>query len=169
MSINIKFCCVIFSIVGLVALLSPSYTLAQDWKDGLIFRYVTGGYDSEVVPGETGTFFIEVANDSNISTANILFTADAPKGWVVEFKPRNIEVLNAGNFQTVEVGITAPENVEKGDYSVTIIADSSIGHRVMDIYVRVEKGTNLWIWVGSILGVLAIAVFIIIFRRFGRD
>ena len=169
MNINIKFCCLIFSIVGLVALLLPSYTLAQEWKDGLIFRYVTGSYDSEIVPGETGTFFIEVANTSDISTANIIFTANAPKEWVVEFKPGNIEVLNAGNFQTVEVAITAPESVEKGGYSVTVIADSSIGRRVMDIYVRVEKGTNLWIWVGSILGVLAVTVFVIIFRRFNRD
>lgn len=169
MSVNIRFCYLIFFIVGLVALLLPSYTVAQDWNEGLIFRYVAGGYGSEVVPGESATFFIEVANNSNVSTTNILFTADAPKEWMVEFKPQNIEVLNAGNFQTVEVGITTPQNAEKGNYSVTVIADSSIGRRVMDIYVSVEKGTNLWIWVGCILGVIAITVFVITFLRFNRD
>jgi len=169
LSINIRFCCLIFTIVGLVALLSPSYAVAQDWNEGLIFRYVAGGYDREVAPGESVTFFIEVANSSNASTTNILFTADAPKEWMVEFKPNNIEVLNEGNFQTVEVVITTPQNAENGNYSVTVIADSSIGRRVMDIYVSVEKGTNLWVWVGGILGVIAVAVFVIIYRRFGRD
>ena len=155
--------------LGLIALLSPSYVLAQDIKDGLILRYVAGGYNSEVVPGESETFFVEVANDSNSSTANILFISDAPKEWVVEFKPQRIDALNAGSYQTVEVSITAPQNAAKGDYSVTVIADSNVGRRAMSIYVRVEKGTNLWVWVGGVLGAVVIALFVVIFRRFGRD
>ena len=169
LSVNIKFCYLLLAIVGLVALLSPSYVLAQDIKDSLILRYVAGGYNSELVPGESETFFVEVANDSNSSTTNILFTSDAPKEWVVEFKPQRMDALNAGSYQTVEVSITAPQNAAKGDYSVTVIADSNVGRRAMSIYVRVEKGTNLWVWVGGVLGVVVIAVFVVIFRRFGRD
>jgi len=169
LSVNIKFCYLLLAIVGLVALLSPSYVLAQDIKDGLILRYVAGGYNSELVPGESETFFVEVANDSNSSTANILFTSDAPKEWVVEFKPQRIDALNAGSYQTVEVSITAPQNAAKGDCSVTVIADSNVGRRAMSIYVRVEKGTNLWMWVGGVLGGVVIALFVVIFRRFGRD
>ena len=166
---NIKFYYLLLAIVGLLALLSPSYVLAQDIKDGLILRYVAGGYNSELVPGESETFFVEVANDSNSSTANILFTSDAPKEWVVEFKPQRIDALNAGSYQTVEVSITAPQNAAKGDCSVTVIADSNVGRRAMSIYVRVEKGTNLWVWVGGVLGAVVIALFVVIFRRFGRD
>ena len=165
---NIKFCYLLLAIVGLLALLSPYYVLAQDRKDGLILRYAGGGYNSEVVPGEGKTFFVEVANDSDCSTNNIWFTYDAPKEWVVEYKPQSIDALNTGSYQTVEVRITAPKNAEKGDYSVTVIADSNVGRRAMSIYVRVEKGTNLWMWVGGILGVLVIAMFVVIFRRFGR-
>ena len=167
--VNIKFCYLLLAIVGLLALLSPSYVLAQDGKGGLILRYVAGGYNSEVVPGESNPFFVEVANDSYSSTTNIRFTSDAPKEWVVDFKPQSIDTLNAGSYQTVEVSITAPQNVEKGDYSVTVIADSNIGRRAMSIYVRVEEGTNLWMWVGGVLGVVVIAIFVVIFRRFGRD
>ena len=167
--LNIKSYYLLLAIVGLLALLSPSYALAQDVKDGLILRYVAGGYNSEVVPGKSETFFVEVANDSNSSTANILFTSDAPKEWVVKFKPQRIDALNAGSYQTVEVSITAPQSAAKGDYSVTVIADSNVGRRAMSIYVRVEKGTNLWMWVGGGLGVVVIALFVVIFRRFGRD
>jgi len=169
LSVNTKFCYILLAIVGLLALLSPSYVLAQDGNDGLILRYAAGGYNSEVVPGESKTFFVEVANDNSSSTTNIRFTSDAPKEWVVEFNPQSIDALNAGSYQTVEVSITAPQNAEKGDYSVTVIADSNIGRRAMSIYVRVEKGTNLWMWVGGVLGVVVIAVFVVIFRRFGRD
>jgi uncharacterized membrane protein len=168
-SSNYKFFYLLLAIVGLVALLLPSYVLAQGGKDGLILRYAAGGYNSQVVPGETKTFFMEVANDSDSSTINIRFTSDAPKDWVVEFKPQGLDALSAGSYQTIEVSMTAPRNAEKGDYSVTIIADSNIGRRAMSIYVRVEKGTNLWMWVGGILGMAVIVVFVIIFRRFGRD
>ncbi len=169
LNVNIKFCYLLLAIVGLVVLLSPYHVLAQDGQDSLILRYTAGGYNSEVVPGESKTFFVEVANDSNSSTTNIRFTSDAPKEWVVEFKPQSIDALNAGSYQTVEVSITAPQNAEKGDYSVTVIADSNVGRRAMSIYVRVEKGTNLWMWVGGALGVAVIAVFVVIFRRFGSD
>ena len=169
LSVNIKFCYLLLAIVGLVALLSSSSVLAQDGKDSLILRYGAGGYNSEVVPGESKTFFVEVANYSNSSTNNIRFTSDAPKEWMVGFKPQSIDALNAGSYQTVEVSITAPQNAGKGDYSVTVIADSTVGRRAMSIYVRVEKGTNLWMWVGGVLGVVVIAIFVVIFRRFGRD
>jgi hypothetical protein len=166
---NIKFCYLLLAIMGLLVLLSPSHVLAQDRKDGLILRDVTGGYNNEVVPGESKTFFAEVANDSNSSTNNIRFAYDAPKEWLVEFKPQSIDTLNAGSYQTVEVSITAPQNAKKGNYSVTVIADSNVGRRAMGIYLRVEKGTNLWMWVGGVLGVMVITMFVVIFRRFGRD
>jgi uncharacterized membrane protein len=170
LSVNIKFCYLLLAIVGLVALLSPSHALAQNGKDGLILRYVAGGYNSVVVPKESKTFYMEVANDSDSSTIDIRFASDAPKEWVVEFKPQSIDTLNAGSYQTVEISITAPQNAQKGDYSVTVIADSNIGSRVMSsIYVRVEEGTNLWMWVGGVLGLVVIAAFVIIFRRFNRD
>ncbi|MDD4873633.1 MAG: NEW3 domain-containing protein [Dehalococcoidales bacterium] len=169
LSVNFKFCYLLLAIVGLAALLSPSYALAQDGKDGLILRYVSGGYSSVVVPDESKLFFMEVANDSSNPTTNIQFTSDAPKEWVVEFKPQSIDALNAGSYQTVEISITAPQNAEKGNYLVTVIADSNIGLRVMNIYIGVEEGTNFWKWVGSVMGVLVIVVSVIIFRRFDKD
>ena len=166
---NIIFCCLLLAALGFLALVPHSSVLAQDRKDGLILRDVTGGYNNEVVPGEIKTFFIEVENESNISTNDIRFTCDAPDKWLVEFKPGSIDALSADSYQTLEVSITAPRDVQKGDYSVTVIADSSIGRRVTGIYLRVEKGTNLWIWVGCILGMSVIALFIFIFIHFNRE
>ncbi len=169
LAVSMKFCCLLLAIVGFLTILPPSSVLAQDGKDGLILTYAAGGYNEVVVPGESKIFFIEAANQSNSTTTNIRFTCDAPRGWLVELKPQSIDAINAGGSQTVEVDITAPQNAGKGDYSLTVIADSNIGRRVMSIYVRVEKGTNLWLWVGGALGVVVIAVFVIIYRRFGRE
>jgi uncharacterized membrane protein len=169
LSINIKFRYLLpAAVVGMATLLASSYVLAQDGKDSLTLRN-TSGFNSIVVPGESSAFFFEVANDSNRPAGNIRFTSDSPKEWVVGFKPGSIDNLSAGTFQTVQVTVTPPKSAGRGDYSVTIIADSDVGRRVIGIYVRVEQGANLWMWVGGILGVVVIAVSILIYRRFGRD
>jgi len=81
----------------------------------------------------------------------------------------SINALNAGSYQTVEIIVTAPKNVPKGYYSITVIAHSNIGLRVMNLYLWVEKESGLWIWIGAALGVMVIAAFVITFKRFSRD
>ncbi|MDD4924721.1 MAG: NEW3 domain-containing protein [Dehalococcoidales bacterium] len=168
-NITIKVCYFLLAIAGLILLLSPSYTTAQEGKDGLILRYVYGGYNNIVEPGESKTLYIEIANSDNSPTTDIQFTSEAPNAWIVEFSPQSINTLNAGSYQTIEIIVTAPQNVPKGDYSITVIAHSNIGTRVMNLYMWVEKESGLWIWIGVMLGVLVIAAFIIIFKRFSRD
>jgi uncharacterized membrane protein len=164
-----KSCFLLTVIIVLSALLRPCNVLAQDIKDGLILRQVTDGYDSEIIPGESKTFYIEATNDSGRPIANISFTYNGPKEWMVEYTPQSIDVIDTNSYRTIEVHVTAPKDVRRGNYPVTIIADSDAGRRVMSIYIRVEQGNTLWMWVGVVLGVLAIATFIIIFRRFSRD
>jgi uncharacterized membrane protein len=155
-------------VISLLVLLSPTAVLAQD-KDELILNYVAGGYNNQISSEETKTLFIEVTNTSNTDTTDIHFSYDAPEGWVVVFVPQSISVLRAESIQTVEASVTAPQNVEKGDYSITIIADSSAGRRVVGTYFWVEKGSNVWVWVGSGLGLVLIMVFVFIYRRFTKE
>jgi len=96
-SITIKVCYFLLAIVVLMLLLSPSYTMAQGDKDGLVLRYVDGGYNNIVEPGESKTLYIEIANSDSSPTTDIQFTSDAPKAWIVEFNPQNINALNAGS------------------------------------------------------------------------
>jgi uncharacterized repeat protein (TIGR01451 family) len=157
-------------IVCLLILVLPATTLAQDGKDGLLLNYASGvGYNSQIAPGETKTLYIEVTNTSNTPTTNIQFSSDAPAGWLLEFNPHSIDILDTNGYQTVDVIVTAPLNVEKGDYSITVIADSSAGRRVLGTYFWVEKGTNIWVWVGGALGVAVIVLFVFIYRRFNKE
>jgi uncharacterized membrane protein len=167
--VNFRLCFLILAIAGLAALQFPSNLLAQDGKDGLILNSVPGIYNSEIIPGESETFYIEAINDSSRPTTNIHFTCDAPKKWSVKFKPLDITTLSPGSHQTVEMTVTAPKNTAKGNYNITVIADSSVGQRAISIYMRVNKGTNLWMWLGIALGVVVIGAFVFVFRHFSKD
>ena len=150
-------------------MLSPSFILAQEVQTGLDLRLVSGGFNDEINPGDDNLFFIEISNSSSETITNIKLSADKPKGWIVEFTPDTIDALGAGNYQTVDVNIKPPDNISKGRYTVTVIADSAESRRVMSIFVRVEQGTSVWLWVGAIVVALVITGFVIIFRRFGRE
>lgn len=167
--INIKFVWSVLFLLGLVVVLSPSFILAQEVQTGLDLRLVSGGFNDEVNPGEDNLFFMEITNSSSDTITNIEFSADKPKDWVVEFTPDTIDALSAGNYQTVDVNIKPPDNISKGRYTVTVIADSSVARRVMSIFVSVEKGTSVWLWVGAIVVAAVITGFVIVFRRFGRE
>ena len=166
---NIKYFRSILFLLGLVAVLSPSFILAQEVQTGLDLRLVSGGFNDEINPGEDNLFFIEIANSSSDTITNIELSADKPKGWIVEFAPDTIDTLGAGNYRTVDVNIKPPDNISKGRYTVTVIADSAETRRVMSIFVRVEQGASVWLWVGAIVVAVVITGFVIVFRRFGRE
>jgi uncharacterized membrane protein len=167
--VNFRYFYLILAIAGLAVLLLPSSILAQEGKDGLVLNSVPGTFNSEIIPGESKNFYIEAINDSSRPTTSIHFTYDAPKKWLVGFKSLDIATLSPGSHQTVEMNVTAPRNTERGDYTVTIIADSSVGQRAISIYMRVNQGTNLWMWLGIALGVVVIGAFVFVFRHFSKD
>jgi uncharacterized membrane protein len=166
---NIKFAWSILFLLGLLAVLLPSFILAQEVKAGLDLRLVSAGFNDEVNPGEDNLFFIEITNSSSDTITNIELSADKPKDWIVEFTPDTIDALGAGNYRTVDVNIKPPDNISKGRYTVTVIADSADARRVMGIFVSVERGTSVWLWVGAIIAAVVITGFVIVFRRFGRE
>ncbi len=166
---NKKLLCIIPLIVCLSVLMFPVAASAQVHKDSLILNYASGGFNNEIKPGETVKVYIEAANESSTATNHVQFSAEPPENWIVAFDPQSIETLGADSLQTVEVTIAAPENAQKGDYSVTIVANSSAGQRVMSLYFWVEKGSSMWIWVGGGLGLVLVVVFIFIYRRFSRE
>jgi len=84
-------------IVGLLAcLISPTIILAQEAKIDLSLRMLPDYYYKEVIPGEENTLFMEVRNNGNVGISNIKFDSDRPKGWIVNFEPKNIDYLSAG-------------------------------------------------------------------------
>jgi uncharacterized membrane protein len=156
-------------VMGLTAVLWPCSILAQAEKTGLTLNVVSDGYNNTITAGQEKTIFLEVWNNGNIELTNIRLSADSPKGWTVEFNPGLIDNLAPGSSQTVDVILRPARDTEKGEYNVTLIADTNETRRVTSIFVRVESASLFWVWVGIGIAALLIAGAIVIFMRFGRE
>jgi len=128
--------------------------------------------DNEVKVGENNLLSLEVRNTGTKAVTQIRLSAGKPEGWLIEFKPAEIAYLAAGSVQMVNLTITPDSNTSKGNYNITLvadfIADANAIRKVESIFLTV-RSASFWIWVGSIIGAVIVAVFIVIFMRYGRQ
>ena len=169
MRVNIKTYWLLLLVVALSLMLSPTHVLAQEAKQGLSLRLASGNYYNEVVRGEDNIFYLDVVNNSAKTITDIRFDADSPKDWVIEFRPQSITSISADSYQTIDIIIRPPESTSRGDYNVTFIAEAAETRAVMNIFVRVEQGTSVWMWIGVIIAAVVVAGFVMVFMRFGRQ
>ena len=97
----------------------------------------------------------------------INFLRVVSRGWETKFAPSQIDSLEPGESQDIEVVITPPSRTMDADYNVIL---RSIGDFAADsITLRVKVRTPT-IWgragIGIIIGITVCLVFV--FRRFGR-
>jgi uncharacterized membrane protein len=168
MKINSKVCWLFLLIAGLVTILLPRTTLAQEGKIDLTLTLFPGDYNNEVKVGEDNRLFLEIRNNGTKAVTRIRLSSDKPEGWTIEFRPGEIDYLGAGSVQTVDLIIRPDSKATKGGYTVTIIAEANEIRKVESIWLRVESA-SLWPWVGAIVAAIVVAAFIIIYIRFGRQ
>jgi len=157
-------------IAGLLAyLVSPAVLLAQEAKVDLSLRMLPEYYYKEVISGEDNALFMEVRNNGDKEITNIRFNSDKPEGWVVDFRPNNIDFLGAGSSQTIDVKVIPNRYTRRGEYNLTFIAEANETRTATSTILRVENGSSFWLWVGLGVAALVIAGFIVIFLRFGRE
>lgn len=149
-------------------LTAPAPALAQEGKFDLTLS-VVGFYTTTAVPGEANNFFLQARNTGLSPITGIRFTADAPDGWEVTFNPDTLSTLSPGSSNTVEVHVVPPRAVNRGDYSINLIADAEETRAVTNVFLTVEATNTFWLWVGAGVTVLVIIGFIVIFLRFGRQ
>jgi uncharacterized membrane protein len=168
MKVNSKVCWLFLLIAGLVTILLPRTTLAQEGKIDLTLTLFPGDYNNEVKVGEDKRLFLEIRNNGTKAVTRIRLSSDKPEGWTIEFRPGEIDYLGAGSVQTVDLIIRPDSKATKGGYTVTIIAEANEIRKVESIWLRVESA-SLWPWVGAIVAAIVVAAFIIIYIRFGRQ
>jgi len=167
--ISWSFLSLLLVIVGLMILASPSRILAQDDKFELTLRLLPGYYYVEITPGENKTLYLEIENSGNKAITNIRLYSDKPKEWIVDFRPESIDYLGASSHQAIDVNVIADPDTDKGEYTLTMIAEADQTRTITSTVLRVENAFSLWQWVGLGIGALVIAGFVILFRRFGRE
>ena len=125
-------------------------------------------YNNEATAGQDNKFFLEVRNTGTKSITNIRLSAEEPEGWVIDFKPAEIDYLSPGSLQTVDVNIKLPRNVGRGGHEINFFAEANEIHKVQRFWVTV-KMASLWVWVGVGGVLIVVAAFVLIYMRFGRQ
>jgi uncharacterized membrane protein len=155
--------------VGLMTAAFPGQILAQDDKIELTLRLSPEYHYIEINPGESETLYLEIENSGNEAITDIRLYSDKPKGWIVDFRPARIDHLGTGIHQAIDVNVVAAPDTEKGEYTLTLIAEAHQTRTVTSTVLRVENAFSLWQWVGLGMGAVVIVVFVILYRRFGRE
>ena len=169
MKINWKFLTLLLMVVGLMLVALPSQILAQGDKVELTLRLLPVYYYREITPGENETLYLEIENSGDKAITNIGLFSDKPKGWAVDFEPENIDYLGADSHQSIDVNVVADPGTAKGEYTLTLIAEADQTRAVTSTVLRVEDAFSLWQWVGLGVGALVIVLFVVLYRRFGRE
>jgi uncharacterized membrane protein len=145
--------------IDLTAVVTGTYTMSLSTPDGRLNTTATAGKDNY--------FSVNLENTGSAAIDNITFSSDKPSGWTIDFTPKNIDSLNTGTSQTIDVNIKPPPKTIAGDYQITITASGKQIKDDMDIRVTVETPT-IWGWVGVGIIVLVIAGVAFVFMRFSR-
>jgi len=159
----------LFTVAVVAGLFSPSYAVAQTERKDLVIRFSSGSYLDRVEPDKDNPLYLEIENLGNRAITNIRLLADAPEGWLVEFNPVTIDNLAPGSVVAIDVNVKPSRAATKRDNRINFIAEGDGIRRVMTIWVRVENGPSVWLWVGLAIAVAVIAGFVFIFLRIGRQ
>lgn len=127
----------------------------------------TGRLDTVAKAGKDNTISFKLTNSGTGVIKGINFIRVVSEGWNTKFAPSEIESLEPGMSQIVEVVITPPSRTIAADYNVIL---RSIGDNAADsINLRVKVQTPT-IWGRAGIGIIAgiIVGLVIVFRRFGR-
>ncbi|MBI2304474.1 MAG: hypothetical protein HYU86_06975 [Chloroflexi bacterium] len=166
--INNKACWLFWFTAALITiLLLPQLALAQERQTDLTLRLVSHWSYIEAIAGKDNIFFLEINNIGSKAITDIKLSSDKAEGWVIDFKPGNIDYLGPGSLQTVDVNIRPSWNVGRGKHGVNIIAEANEIRKVEKFWVTV-KTASLWLWVGAGVVLVVIGAFVSIYMRFGR-
>lgn len=156
-------------LMAFMVLVPSGRSAAQEDRFELLLRVLPGYYYKEITAGEESTLYLEISNTGNQAISDIRLIADNPRGWYVDLRPDSIDYLGAGSSQTIDMRVTPPCRTERGEYTLTIVAEASQARTATSTVVRVESAFSPWLWIGAGLAIMVIAIFVIIYLRFGRD
>ncbi|MFC1961862.1 NEW3 domain-containing protein [Chloroflexota bacterium] len=156
-------------VTALVALAPLGQITAQGDRYELLLSVLPGYYYREITPGEENTLYLEIRNTGNQPITDIGLISDHPEGWDVGVRPDSVDYLGADSSQTIDLSVMAPTGTERGEYTLTLIAEASQTRTATSMVLRVESSSSFWLWIGGGVAALVIAAFVFIFLRFGRD
>lgn len=127
-----------------------------------------GRLSGQVYAGRETPIKILIQNNGSAPALGIEMSSSEPSGWLVEFEPKNIREIPAGNQVEVTAKIKAAEKAVTGDYVVTVRVRTAEGLSESAEFRITVLTSTLWGVVGVILIAIAVGVVAIAVMRFGR-
>lgn len=127
-----------------------------------------GRLSGEAHAGEETSLKLVLRNDGTAPARKVELSASQPSGWSVEFDPKEVAEVPAGQQVEVTAKLRPPEKAIAGDYMVTLRARPEGGsYQSAEFRITVRTST-LWGIVG--VGLIAVAVLVVglAVMRFGR-
>ncbi|MFC1592901.1 NEW3 domain-containing protein [Candidatus Omnitrophota bacterium] len=135
---------------------------------GFAFASATGLVNTEVKAGDEQHFSVIVVNNGTAPLDKISLLSQEPSGWIITYNPENVEGLDPGTAQEVDVVISPPRETVAGDYYITLESyGADLPWQEMKLRVTVLTPTGL-AWIGIVIVLLVIAGVVVMFMRLGR-
>jgi len=132
------------------------------------FYTASGRLNTEVTAGKENHLSLMVANTGRTLIDKIDLLSEKPSGWSIDFNLDEVESLEPGMAQEVDMVIKPPSKTIAGDYMITLTAISK-GLPTRQIELRVTALTpTVWGWVAILIVLAVIAGLGVIFWRLGR-
>jgi uncharacterized membrane protein len=127
-----------------------------------------GRLSGEAFAGDTTPLKLVVQNTGSAPAHNIELSATSPNGWQVDFEPKQLAELPAGEQVEVTAHVQPSEQAVAGDYVITMRAQPEEGAAKSTEYRVTVLTSTMWGVAG--LGLIAVAVVMVglAVMRFGR-
>ncbi|HEY65618.1 MAG TPA: ABC transporter substrate-binding protein [Caldilineae bacterium] len=122
----------------------------------------------EAYAGKESPLTIVVRNTGSAPARNVSMSATKPSGWSIEFDPKEIDEIPAGDQAEVTAKIRPAAKAVAGDYMVTIRASAEGGTSDSTDFRITVLTSTLWGVVGIALIAVAVGVVALAVLRFGR-
>jgi len=126
-----------------------------------------GLVSARATAGEETTIPVVVTNTGTAPAEQVELSGSGPSGWKVDFEPKIIDKIAAGESKEVQARVTPTSKAIAGDY-VTTMRASARGESASSSFRIMVATSTMWGIVGA--GIIAIALLVMVGAvvRFGR-
>lgn len=143
----------------LTAIITGTYDMTLTTPDGRL------SFDAK--SGKKKSVQLQIQNNGSSDLKNVTLSSWQPDEWTVEFDPKEIDVIPAGESKEVTAYVTPANQSIAGDYVVKLTAKTPEAQSDAEFRVAVKTST-LW----GMVGVLIICILVVglyqIFKKYGR-
>jgi uncharacterized membrane protein len=142
-------------------------TLQISGQGKLTLSTKDGRLSGEATVGKSTDYTFIVGNDGTAPVEDVEVSGNVPTNWKVEFNPKTIQSLAAGEKKEVQAVVTPSDKAIAGDYVASFSANGRGESANADFRITVTTST-LWGIVG--IGIIAVALLVLLgaVARFGR-